>query len=110
MLNFHQGWKSFKEGLNRTHIGEYWISVWNHAWEIWWGAGVIGAICTVWTLYYAPSRWILGWVAAWVFLVAGYYAWRADHLRLVKKISITLVPGEPWTIAQGQANAGHTAR
>ncbi|MGD0182597.1 MAG: hypothetical protein ABSC15_22510, partial [Terriglobales bacterium] len=65
-----------------------WITVWGHAWEIWWGAGVIGTICTVLTLYWAPSRWISGWVIAWVFLVAGYYVWRPYHVRLTPCIEV----------------------
>lgn len=88
MLNFREGWQSFKEGLDKRHIREYWVAVWGHAWEIWWGAGVIGLVCTGLTLYYAPSRWILGWAVAWVFLVAGYYAWRADHVRLVPRLEL----------------------
>src|SRR5580693_7760001 len=88
MFNFREGWQSFKEGLDKRHIQEYWIAVWGHAWEIWWGAGVIGLVCTGLTLYYAPSRWLLGWAVAWVFLVAGYYVWRTDHVRLVPKLAV----------------------
>jgi uncharacterized membrane protein YfcA len=82
MPTFSQGWRSFKEGIDRRNILEYWSALWNHAWEIWWGGGVIGVICTFFTIYYAPSRWLLGWVVAWLFLVAGYIVWRADHVRL----------------------------
>jgi hypothetical protein len=88
MRDFREGWQSFKEGLDKKHILKYWVAVWDHAWEIWWGAGVIGLICTVLTLYYAPSRWILGWVVAWVFLVAGYFAWRAYHVLLIPKLEL----------------------
>lgn len=50
MLTFRQGWRSFREGLDKRFLWEYWLAVWNHAWEIWWGAGVIGAICAALTL------------------------------------------------------------
>jgi hypothetical protein len=88
MVEFRQGWESFKAGLDRRDILDYWKALWNHAWETWWGGGVVGAICTIFTLYYAPSRWILGWVVAWVFLVAGYYVWRPYHIRLIPKLEV----------------------
>jgi hypothetical protein len=88
MLTFREGWRSFKEGLDRRFIWEYWLAVKNHSWEIFWGAGVIGIICTIFTLYYSPSRNLLGWVVAWLFLVAGYFVWRADHIRLIPKLKI----------------------
>jgi len=88
MLKFREGCHSFREGLDKGHIREYWIAVWGHAWEILWGAGVIGLVCTGLTLYYAPSRWILGWAVAWVFLVAGYYVWRPYHLRFTPKLEL----------------------
>lgn len=72
--------------------------MWGHAWEIWWGVGVIGLICTALTLYYAPSRWILGWVVAFVFLVAGYYVWLAHHVRLIPQLALSqllVVPVPP---------------
>lgn len=97
MLSFREGWKSFKSGLDKSQVLEYWSAVWAHAWEIWWGAGVIGVICTILTLYYAPSRWVLGWAVAWVFLVAGYYAWQADHVRLQQKIEVTQLLTQRYT-------------
>jgi len=89
MFRFREGWQSFKAGLNKGQFGAYLIEFWNHAWEIWWGAGVIGLACTLLTLYYAPSRWILGWAVAWVFLIAGYYAWRPYYIRLTARAEIT---------------------
>jgi hypothetical protein len=88
MLTFREGWRSFKEGLDKRFIWEYWLAVKNHAWEIFWGAGVIGIICTLYTLYYSPPWTKLGWVVAWVFLIAGYFAWRADHIRLIPKLAV----------------------
>jgi hypothetical protein len=80
MQSFREGWRSFKAGLDKRLLLEYWTAVWSHAWEVWWGAGVIGVICTIVTLYYIPSRWVIGWAFAWAFLVAGYYTWRTDHV------------------------------
>jgi hypothetical protein len=101
MRSFSEGFRSFKEGLDRKLIWEYWLAVKEHAWEIWWGAGVIGVICTAFTLYYVPSRWVLGWAVAWVFLVAGYYVWRADHIRLQQKIEVTRVGTHSWPHRDG---------
>jgi hypothetical protein len=95
MLGLREGWQSFKAGLDNRHIREYWSAVWNHAWEIWWGAGVIGVVCTAVTLYFTPSRWILGWVVAWVFLVAGYYTWRPYHIRLIPKFEVKQYVAQP---------------
>ena len=95
MESFFKGWRAFKAGLDAKHIRDYWSAVWNHAWEIWWGAGLIGLICTALTLYYAPSRWILGWVVAWVFLVAGYYTWRPYQLRLTPKFRVSDLRVQP---------------
>jgi hypothetical protein len=100
-VSLSEGFRSFKEGLDKKLLYAYWLAVWGHAWEIWWGAGVIGVICTVLTLYYAPSRWILGWAVAWVFLVAGYFTWRADRIRLQQKIEVTRVRTHSWPHLDG---------
>jgi hypothetical protein len=93
MLTFREGWRSFKEGLDWRFIREYWLAVWNHAWEIFWGAGLIGVAFTIYTLYYSPPWALLGWAVALGFLVAGYAAWRSDHVRLIPKFSVmTLCP------------------
>ena len=100
-MDKREGFRSFKEGLDRKLIWAYWLAVKEHAWETLWGAGLVGVICTVLTLYYAPSRWVLGWAVAWVFLVAGYYAWRADRVRLRQKIKVTRVRTHSWPHRDG---------
>ena len=85
MAGLRDGWRAFLDGIDWTHLREYWGAVWGHAWEIWWGAGVLGVVCTGLTLYYVPSRWLLGWVVAWAVLIAGYYTWRPYHVRLTPK-------------------------
>ena len=49
------------------------------------------------------AAWFLrstGWAVAWVFLVAGYYVWRTDHVRLVPKLAVrgTRLQDTPVTI------------
>jgi hypothetical protein len=50
---------------------------------------LVGIPLTIITLYYSPSLKAMGWVLAWCFLVAGYYVWRADHVRLIPKFEIS---------------------
>src|SRR5438046_6656099 len=62
---------------------------------------MVGIPLTLLTLYYSPSLKAMGWVAAWCFLVAGYFVWRADHIRLEKKIVITQAIPHRWTDERG---------
>jgi hypothetical protein len=88
MLNFRPAFRSFKEVLSWRLIRDYWKAVREHAWEILSGACVPGIIFTVLTLYYSPARpYILGAVA-WAILVAGYFVWRADPIRLIPKLEL----------------------
>src|SRR5438105_335018 len=110
MSKFSQSFQSFKEGLDWNLIRDYWRAVREHAWELFWGGGVPGIVFTTYTLYYAPARPYIPWAVAWAILVAGYYIWRADHVRLQKKLSIGKVSIQEWTIAQGSVNSGHFAK
>lgn len=107
MLTFREGWRSFKEGFDRRFIREYWLAVWNHAWEIFWGAGVVGVIFTAFTLYYSPSWKALGWVVAWAFLVAGYFAWRSDHVRLIPKLAVREIHRQETPVTHGENIVDH---
>jgi hypothetical protein len=97
-VSLSEGFRSFKEGLDRKLLWDYWLAVKEHAWETFWGAGVIGIVITIITLYYPPSRTYLPWVVAWAVLVAGYYVWRADHVRLEKTIEVTQVRKHTWDL------------
>ncbi len=88
MATFRDGFAAFREGLDRRLIFDYWAAVKEHAWEILWGAGAVGIPFGIITLYYAPARSWLGFVIALAILIAGYYVWRTDHLRLVPMLSI----------------------
>ena len=82
MRSFPEGFRSFKRGLSRHLLWAYCLTVKEHAWEILWGAGWFGIAFTILTVYYSPSRRAWGWVVAWCFLVAGYYAWREAQLEI----------------------------
>jgi hypothetical protein len=96
-----EGFRSFKEGLNRKLLWEYWLAVKEHAWETFWGAGVVGIAFTIYTIYYAPARTYIPWAVVWAILVAGYYVWRADHVRLQQKIEVTRVRKHSWPHPDG---------
>jgi hypothetical protein len=81
MSKFKQGWRSFKEGISSRLFWQYLLAVKEHAWEVAWGAGMIGIPLTIITLYVSPSLRSLGWVAAICILVGGYYVWRAEYVR-----------------------------
>jgi hypothetical protein len=95
MLNFSQGFRSFKEGFDWKLVRDYLLAVKEHAWETVWGATVVGIPFTIYTLYFAPSRLFLAWFCVWIVLVAGYYIWRADHIRLIPKFAVTELIVQP---------------
>jgi hypothetical protein len=101
-LFWSEGFRSFKKGLDKDLIWAYWVAVKEEAWAILWGAGVVGVLITVITLYLSPSWKALGWIVAWCILVAGYYVWRADHVRLEKKIKATYVRRHSWVRPEGE--------
>jgi hypothetical protein len=88
VLNFSQGFRAFAEGLDKHLIWDYFIGVKEHAWELFWGAGVPGIVVTIYTLYQAPAKAYIPWAITWAVFVAGYYIWRADHIRLIPKFEI----------------------
>lgn len=91
MANFSGSFRRFKEGLQWDLLRDYWRTIREHAWETLWGTSVVGIAFVFYTLYRAPSLRFLGWVVAWIILVAGYNAWRPYHLRLTPKLEIASV-------------------
>jgi len=74
------------------------------------GETLVGIAFLLWWALGAPTNHALVVVFVAALFVAGYYAWHADHLRLETKIEIPRVCPREWTIAQGNANAGHRAK
>jgi hypothetical protein len=96
-----EGFRSFKEGLDRKLLWEYWLAVKEEAWATAWGAGLTGTPIAIITLYLVPSWKALGWIAAWCLFVAGYYVWRADHIRLQQKLEVRKVRSHTWPHRDG---------
>lgn len=67
-------------------------------------------ILAIYSQFKTPEPFI-NWVAVISdVLIAGYYVWRADHLRLEQKIDIPRLRTQEWVVAQGNAGAGHNAK
>jgi len=83
------GFKGFlKARLSPALLWEYVIAFKNTFWEIFWGAGVLGILFGIYTLYRSPSLpWLLCYLLA-VSFMTGYLLWRRDHVRLEPRVSI----------------------
>lgn len=88
MRNLRDGFKSFTEGLQAKLLWDYWLAFKSTAWELFYGATLIGIPFAVYTFFYAPSRVLLLSYLLLVVFVAGYYLWRADHVRLMPKLAV----------------------
>jgi hypothetical protein len=86
MRNFREATRVF--WTEWVWIPDYLVSVKDHAWEVLWGAGVIGIPFGILTLSWAPSRHALGYVIAAIVFVAGYQLWRDYHVRLQPKLDV----------------------
>ena len=100
-LSLSEGLRTFKQGLDKGHIWAYWLAVKEEAWAIAWGAGLTGTPIAIITLYLSPSWKALGWTVAWCFLVAGYYVWRVNYVRLQQKLEMTKVRTHTWPHPSG---------
>jgi hypothetical protein len=86
MRSLRDSFRSFKEGLQPKLLWDYWLAFKSTAWELFYGATLIGIPFAVYTLLYAPSKVLLLSYLLLVVFVAGYYLWRADHIRLMPKL------------------------
>ncbi len=88
--------------------------------DVFWGVVVGGAFGVVIALafmtlaivsqFQTPAS-LVNWLAILcATILAGYYVWRADHIRLEKKIEIIYLRTNEWTVAAGQPDAGHHAK
>ena len=68
-------------------LPEYWRAVAEHWNSIVWGTSPIAIILfAIWLSIAVPPMPLLITAFIWASLVAGYYAWRADHVRLLPRI------------------------
>jgi hypothetical protein len=59
--------------------------------DILWGASVFAVAFLIWWFLGNPPTWIIGVYLVGAMFIAGYYAWRSDHLRLIPKLEIAQI-------------------
>ena len=74
--------RSFAAALQLPFLWEYWLTFKSTFWEIFWGASITAIAFATYTLYHSPSKTTMLVYVVIVEFVAGYFIWRADHLRL----------------------------
>ena len=63
-------------------LWQYWLTFKSTFWEIFWGASITAVAFAMYTLYHSPSKTTILVYIVIVKFVAGYFIWRADHVRL----------------------------
>src|SRR5258708_10260343 len=82
-------WHWLKDWLKTfTLFWEYLRAASQHWQEILGGTSVPLIIWTVWFFVGNPPTWINWTVVLLTVLIAGYFVWRADHIRLIPKLKI----------------------
>jgi hypothetical protein len=70
-------------------IGVYFLSLKHVAWDVLWGAGIASIIYWgLWWFYTAPPWWVTFIYGLALVFFAGYYLWRADHIRLIPRFGV----------------------
>jgi hypothetical protein len=99
----HRFWKSIVRQFKTLDlVPEYFRSVKTEAWNLAWGPGLIAiAFCLWWSQRPTPMPSLnVAIFLGGALVLAGYYLWRADHLRLMPKLGLQdcapqFTPGEP---------------
>jgi hypothetical protein len=89
-------------------LPEYFFSVKAEAWNLAWGPGFIAVIFCLWWFERAtpmPTLNVALFLGA-ALVLAGYYLWRADHLRLVPKITLRFANEPPFVQTTPAATPG----
>ena len=81
---------------------DYWPTMAEHWNSIVWGTGpVFFLLFGVWLSFGVPPVQLVVVGIVWAFVVAGYYTWRADHLRLIPGIKLEEIRQQPAPAAKG---------
>jgi hypothetical protein len=88
-------------------FGVYLRAVADHWNEYFWDAFAPISPIVFWWMFGSPPVWLVALAVVWALLVAGYYTWRTDHLRLMPKLGL----GNPsWQIHVANTDTGDPAR
>lgn len=93
------GWLHARWQTNFSLFGTYLREVANHWNEYVWDVLAPTSPLILWWMLGSPPMWIVALVFVWALLVAGYYTWRTDYLRLLPKIELTDFVVRPITTA-----------
>ncbi len=99
-------WRFFK-WLNKRFgtfdlLPEYFTAAGQQIQNVLWGALLPFLVWGIWFIVGTPPVWI-NWTAVLLALfIAGYYVWRADHIRLEKKLEVTRVISHEWKNEKGK--------
>jgi len=113
MLPTMRFWRWLKRRVSTfDYFWDYIEAAYGHFNDIFWGVAVTGVIFAIPFGIYAvvsqfkqPPSW-LNWLAVIsAVLLAGYYVWRADHVRLIRRLSISRVIPQTWRDARGECIA-----
>lgn len=78
----HRLWALLKFDLFPT----YFRAVRQEFLDVLWGAALPSIAYLIWLLLGNPPTWVTATWLVWVLLIAGYYVWRTDHVRLMPKL------------------------
>src|ERR1700722_10520311 len=69
-------------------LGVYFRSIVQRWHDVLWGASTIAFAFVLWWFLGNPPVWAIALYLVAVMFISGYYAWRADHIRLMPKFEI----------------------
>jgi hypothetical protein len=91
-------------------IPEYFPALAKEWLNILFGETLLGIAFLIWWALGAPTNHALIVTFVIAMFLAGYYAWRADHVRLQRRIKIAGVFMHDWSVPQDKRGTGFSAR
>jgi hypothetical protein len=95
--------RSFVRWLNKRFstfdlLPEYFTSAANQMQNILWGALLPFLAWGIWFIVSTPPTWINVCAIGLALFMAGYYVWRAHHLRLIPQLTIDQLVRDTWDV------------
>ena len=87
-------------------LPEYFTAAASQMQNILWGALLPFLAWGIWFIVSTPPTWVNLLAVGFALFLAGYYVWRADHLRLLQKIEITRLRVQSWVV-DGREGRAH---